>query len=178
MTIGFDVNIFFREPPLSDFGWSPLITTPLLVIKSGTGLHIEAINRDPILIYHDFFLCLWIGELFYTFALAPAKLAFLAFYWRIFGVSSIKRPVQIVATTVMLWSFVRVCISSVSLRLSPSGLMLCRLWWRYVTAPLFSLTGIKRSQGNARLTIRNISLVRWSLIYSWTWQFLYCQHHI
>ncbi|PMD16061.1 hypothetical protein NA56DRAFT_649673 [Hyaloscypha hepaticicola] len=92
MTIGFDVNIFF-------------------VIKSGTGLHLEAINRPTILIYHDFFLCLWIGELFYTFALAPAKLAFLAFYWRIFGVSSIRMPVKILATAVTLWSFIRIVVT-------------------------------------------------------------------
>jgi hypothetical protein len=85
------------------------------VIKSGTGLHLEAINRLTILIYHDFFLCLWIGELFYTFALAPAKLAFLAFYWRVFGVSSIRMPVKILATAVTLWSFIRVCISLATL---------------------------------------------------------------
>jgi hypothetical protein len=90
---------------------------PLLVIKSGTGLHIEAINRSPILIYHDFFLSLWIGELFYTFALAPAKLAFLAFYWRLFGVSTIRLPIKILATAVICWSFVRACISSAALQL-------------------------------------------------------------
>jgi hypothetical protein len=89
----------------------------LLVIKSGTGLHLEAINRAPTHIYHDFFLSLWIGELFYTFALAPAKLAFLAFYWRIFGVSSIKLPIQILATAVTCWSFIRVCISLAALQL-------------------------------------------------------------
>jgi hypothetical protein len=83
----------------------------LLVVKNGTGLHIETINRDTTLIYHDFFLGLWIAELFYTFALAPAKLAFLAFYWRIFRISSIKLPIRIMATAVVLWSIVRVCIS-------------------------------------------------------------------
>ncbi|CZR56241.1 uncharacterized protein PAC_06129 [Phialocephala subalpina] len=88
MTIGFDVNIYF-------------------LIKGGTGLHIEAINRDSTLVYHDFFLSLWIGEVFYTFALAPAKLAFLAFYWRIFGVSSIRLPIKILATTVICWSITR-----------------------------------------------------------------------
>lgn len=92
MTIGFDINIFF-------------------LIRSGTGLHIEAINRDIILVYHDFFLSLWIGELFYTFALAPAKLAFLAFYWRIFGVSSIRLPIKILATTVMCWSIIRIVVN-------------------------------------------------------------------
>jgi hypothetical protein len=88
------------------------ITTPLVVIRSGVGLHIEAIPRDTTLVYRDFFLSLWIGELFYTFALAPAKLAFLAFYWRIFGVSSMRQPIKILAAAVMLWSIVRACISS------------------------------------------------------------------
>jgi hypothetical protein len=86
------------------------------VIRSGIGLHIEAINRDPALIYHDFFLSLWIGELFYTFALAPAKLAFLAFYWRIFAVSSIRLPIKILAIIVICWSFIRACTSSPALQ--------------------------------------------------------------
>ena len=87
------------------------------MIKSGTGLHIEEINRDSALVYRDFFLSLWIGELFYTFALAPAKLAFLALYWRIFGVSSARLPIKIMATIVTLWSIIRVCISSAALQL-------------------------------------------------------------
>jgi hypothetical protein len=83
----------------------------LLEVKCGVGLHIENINRDTTLIYHDFFLGLWIAELFYTFALTPAKLAFLAFYWRIFQISSIKRPIMIMVAAVVLWSIVRVGIS-------------------------------------------------------------------
>jgi hypothetical protein len=86
-----------------------------LVVKNGTGLHIEAINRDSTQIYHDFFLGLWIGELFYTFALTPAKLAFLAFYWRIFRISSIKRPIQIMVAVIVVWSVVRASISYSSL---------------------------------------------------------------
>jgi hypothetical protein len=89
---------------------STTITTPLVVIRSGVGLHIEAIHRDITVVYRDFFLSLWIGEIFYTFALAPAKLAFLAFYWRIFGVSSMRLPIKILAAAVMCWSVVRVCI--------------------------------------------------------------------
>ena len=79
--------------------------------KSGVGLHIEIINRNTDLIYHDFFLGLWIAELFYTFALAPAKLAFLAFYWRIFQISSIKLPIKIMVAAVVCWSVARARIS-------------------------------------------------------------------
>jgi hypothetical protein len=78
-------------------------------------------------VYHDFFLTLWIGELFYTFALAPTKLAFLALYWRIFKVSSIKRPIKILAATVICWSIVRACISSATVQLRTSGLMLLQI---------------------------------------------------
>jgi hypothetical protein len=89
-----------------------------LVVKNGTGQHIENINRDPTQIYHDFFLGLWVAELFYTFALTPAKLAFLAFYWRIFRISSIKRPIQIMVAVIVVWSVVRASISYNSLSAS------------------------------------------------------------
>jgi hypothetical protein len=78
------------------------------VTKNGVGLHIEAINEDSTIIYYNFFLGLWIAELFYTFALTPAKLAFLAFYWRIFKVSSITRPIKITAVVIVCWFIVRV----------------------------------------------------------------------
>jgi len=61
-------------------------------------------------VYRDFFLGLWITELFYTFALTSAKLAFLALYWRIFRVSSITLPIKITAATVICWAIVRASI--------------------------------------------------------------------
>ncbi|KAH0551520.1 hypothetical protein GP486_007263, partial [Trichoglossum hirsutum] len=79
--------------------------------KNGTGLHIETIDRDPAVVYHDFFLGLWIGELFYTFALTPAKLAFLAFYWRIFRVSSITLPIKITGVVIICWAIVRIIVT-------------------------------------------------------------------
>ena len=81
------------------------------MIKNGIGLHIEYLGPDLTAVYHNFFLGLWIAELFYTFALTPAKLSFLAFYWRVFRVSSIKLPIKIMATIVIVWSVVRVSIS-------------------------------------------------------------------
>jgi len=81
------------------------------VIKHGVGLHIETIGRDPALIYHDFFLGLWIAELFYTFALTPAKLAFLAFYWRIFRTSSITMPIKVTTGVIICWFVARASIS-------------------------------------------------------------------
>jgi hypothetical protein len=80
------------------------------VAKHGVGLHIETVGREVALVYHDFFLGLWIAELFYTFALTSAKLAFLAFYWRIFRVSSITLPIKITATVIVCWAVVRASI--------------------------------------------------------------------
>jgi hypothetical protein len=79
------------------------------------GLHVDAINRDSTQVYHDFFLGLWVAELFYTFALTPAKLAFLAFYWRIFNLSSIRLPIRIMVAVILCWSIVRASISNSSL---------------------------------------------------------------
>jgi hypothetical protein len=92
--------------------------TIILVVKNGLGLHVEAINRDSTQIYHDFFLGLWVAELFYTFALTPAKLAFLAFYWRIFQIPSIRLPIQIMIAAIACWSVVRASISHSSLSAS------------------------------------------------------------
>ena len=84
---------------------------PLFIgTKNGLGQHIENIDRPKVDIYHDTLLGIWVGELFYTFALAPAKLAFLAFYWRIFQVHSIKVPIISLSAIVAIWAIVRVCV--------------------------------------------------------------------
>ena len=89
------------------------------MVKNGVGLHIETINRNVSSVYHDFFLGLWVAELFYTFALTPAKLAFLAFYWRIFRTSTIKLPIKITAIAVICWAVVRVSLPCRISLLSP-----------------------------------------------------------
>ena len=76
--------------------------------ERGFGLHLEAINRDVMLVYHDILLGFWIADLFYSFAIASAKLAILAFYWRIFKVPSIRLPIKIIATAVICWLIIRV----------------------------------------------------------------------
>jgi hypothetical protein len=74
-------------------------------------MHIEDINRDPALIYYDFFLTVWIADLLYSFALTATKLAILACYWRIFNVTSIKLPIKGLVTLVIGWLIVRVSAS-------------------------------------------------------------------
>jgi len=82
-----------------------------LVAKAGVGLHIETISKDTTLVYYDFFLGVWIGDLLYSFALTATKLAILACYWRVFNVTSIKRPIKIIATLVICWLIMRVSAS-------------------------------------------------------------------
>jgi hypothetical protein len=79
------------------------------------GRHIETIEQPISTIYHNVLLMLWIGELFYGFALAPAKLSLLAFYWRIFQVSSIRLPIKMMVVLVAIWSIIRASISYISI---------------------------------------------------------------
>jgi hypothetical protein len=74
-------------------------------------------------VYHNFFLGLWIAELLYSLALTPAKLAFLAFYWRVFRISNITLPIKIMTVLVLCWAIVRASrpgiASSVRPKLTP-----------------------------------------------------------
>jgi hypothetical protein len=112
--IGFDTNIYLRKFCSSSVLICQRAEQRELIIfvvtKNGIGLHIETVGRDLALAYHDFFLGLWIAELFYTFALTASKLTFLAFYWRIFRVSSITLPIKITGAVIVCWAIVRVSI--------------------------------------------------------------------
>jgi hypothetical protein len=111
--IGFDINIYLRKSPFFFSSASIRQRQELkifLVTKNGIGLHIETIGRDLAIVYHDFFLGLWVAELFYTFALAASKITFLAFYWRIFRVSSITLPIKITGVVIICWAIVRASI--------------------------------------------------------------------
>ncbi|KAF4991216.1 hypothetical protein FDECE_14108 [Fusarium decemcellulare] len=49
-----------------------------------------------------------ICELLYAFALFFAKMAILAFYWRMFRVTSIKLPIQILTVCSIIWIIIRI----------------------------------------------------------------------
>lgn len=83
------------------------------MVRNGVGLHVQALNQDSATLDRHFFQGLWVGELFYTFALAPTKLSFLAFYWRLFQITSIRLPIKIMVVVVSLWSIIRASISCV-----------------------------------------------------------------
>lgn len=52
-------------------------------------------------------MLLWIAEILYAFALAFAKLAILAFYWRMFKISNIRLPILILAGCSVVWLIIR-----------------------------------------------------------------------
>lgn len=50
---------------------------------------------------------LYVAEICYAFALAFAKLSILAFYWRMFSLSSIRLPIQILVGASVVWLIIR-----------------------------------------------------------------------
>lgn len=55
-------------------------------------------------------LLLYIAELFYAFALFFGKMSILCFYWRLFSVTDIKIPIQVLMVLSILWIIIRVSI--------------------------------------------------------------------
>ncbi|KAF7555009.1 hypothetical protein G7Z17_g2480 [Cylindrodendrum hubeiense] len=89
--------------------WVAII--PLWLNKGGLGLHVtdittltvaEAVSRSKLYLY--------IGELVYSVALFCAKASLLMFYWRIFGVSNIKLPIQLLFGCAVIWVICRIFI--------------------------------------------------------------------
>ncbi|KAL9601751.1 MAG: hypothetical protein Q9179_002774 [Wetmoreana sp. 5 TL-2023] len=78
----------------------------------GLGVHYQTIKASYDTILRNTFLNLFIEELFYSTGTAFMKLSLLAFYWRIFNVASIRRPIKILVAAVIAWLFARVCIKT------------------------------------------------------------------
>jgi hypothetical protein len=80
-----------------------------LGINAGLGLHIDDITWGPVeevnLVNKKF---LFFVELCYAHALFLAKVSILAFYWRMFRISNIKRPIQFLALCSIIWILCRV----------------------------------------------------------------------
>lgn len=75
------------------------------------GLHIEDVTwltQAEVLYYNK--LLLYIAELFYAFALFFGKMSILCFYWRLFSVTDIKIPIQVLMVLSILWIIIRVSI--------------------------------------------------------------------
>jgi hypothetical protein len=78
-------------------------------IQEGLGLHINDVDngrtKSEILMKNA--LILYVAELFYATALFCAKASILSFYWRMFRVTNIKLPIQILACSALIWIIIR-----------------------------------------------------------------------
>ncbi|VUC33942.1 unnamed protein product [Clonostachys rosea] len=77
-------------------------------IQKGLGHHIYDVTWGPteeVLTINK--LLLYVAELFYAFALFFGKVSILAFYWRMFGVTNIKLPIQILLGCAIVWIIIR-----------------------------------------------------------------------
>jgi hypothetical protein len=55
---------------------------------------------------------LWLSSFTYTFAIAFCKFAILTFFWRIFQVSDIRIPIQVLFVITVCWFIVRLLLVS------------------------------------------------------------------
>ncbi|KAJ3508068.1 hypothetical protein NM208_g15875 [Fusarium decemcellulare] len=73
-------------------------------LTAGLGLHIEDIKSPPMEeVLYESKLLLFIAELFYAFALFFAKASILSLYWRMFRVTNIRLPIQILFGCSLVW---------------------------------------------------------------------------
>ncbi|KAF4437563.1 hypothetical protein F53441_13012 [Fusarium austroafricanum] len=90
-------------------GW--IIIVPYWVNR-GLGLHIEDVlvqqNQTLEKALFDGKLLLFIAELFYAFGLYFAKVSILSLYWRMFRVTSIRLPIQILFGCANIWIIFRI----------------------------------------------------------------------
>lgn len=57
-------------------------------------------------------LMLWLSSMTYTFAIAFCKFAILTFFWRIFQMSDIRIPIQVLFVITICWFIVRLLLVS------------------------------------------------------------------
>ncbi|KAF4970074.1 hypothetical protein FSARC_2820 [Fusarium sarcochroum] len=78
-------------------------------INDGLGLHIWDLksSKPKADILMQTSLNLYVAELFYALALFFAKASILSFYWRMFRVTNIKLPIQILGSASLIWIIVR-----------------------------------------------------------------------
>ncbi|KAH7013659.1 hypothetical protein EDB80DRAFT_749306 [Ilyonectria destructans] len=78
-------------------------------LRKGLGLHIQDIKSPPIEeILFESKLLLFVAELVYAFALFFAKLSILSLYWRMFHVTNIRLPIQILFGCSIVWITFRI----------------------------------------------------------------------
>lgn len=78
-------------------------------MSKGLGLHVRDVKGLTVEKAGEITrLLLYIGELVYASALFFGKASILCFYWRMFRVSNIKRPIQILLAASIIWIIIRV----------------------------------------------------------------------
>lgn len=83
-------------------------------LKNSLGLHITDVKSPPLedILFRSK-LILYIAELFYAFALFFAKMSLLCLYWRMFRLTNIRLPIQILFGCSIIWITFRVCCTPV-----------------------------------------------------------------
>ena len=76
--------------------------------QKGLGLKLADINLSQDDALFQARLLLYFAELSYAFSLAFSKLAILSFYWRMFKLSNIKIPIQVLVLASIVWLILRV----------------------------------------------------------------------
>lgn len=130
-----------------------------LWIGEGLGLHINDIKskktKAEILMQNS--LLLYVAELFYATALFCAKASILSFYWRMFRVTNIKLPIQILGASALIWIIIRV---SNLFNEFDHGSNSYRRSWVSSTASPFSVSGILPQEAHVPLRTRSSSLAQ------------------
>src|SRR6478735_1845355 len=99
-------------------------------------------------------LLLFIAELFYAFGLFFAKISILSLYWRMFRVTGIRLPIQILFGCSLVWITFRVGPPSIYIA---TRLIAGRSLWESGIACLWRSSGMIVSKAIARLKTRSSS---------------------
>lgn len=78
-----------------------------LVLDIGMGKKLADIPGDDEAVLEKGRMVFFWAQITYSNSLAFAKLAILAFYWRIFGTTDIKLPIKVLSTATIIWLIIR-----------------------------------------------------------------------
>ncbi|KAK8101035.1 uncharacterized protein PG998_007559 [Apiospora kogelbergensis] len=88
--------------------WGALI---LLWISNGLGRHLDDVEDPKEVAFRTANLLTFFLQLAYTYSITLIKFAILAFYWRVFNTSSIRRPIIILAILSGAWLLARTLLT-------------------------------------------------------------------
>ena len=117
-------------------------------VRLGVGRHIQVVDPSG---FQTIFINHYAGEILFLWAIAMVKCSILAFYWRIWKVSTLKIPIFLVGAIVIVWLLASV--GCFAFQLPPSTSDFSRLlpqsfnvhlsrkngWWIYLVTASLSL---------------------------------------